>query len=191
MTAIGLRRLATAVMVVNMTAMALCNVTDDMLGFLVTLFGASLAGAARIHFREAAQAMPGYRDIAMRLRYEMADDPELAPGEQLPSHSALARRYNTTRTTMRRALDLLAEEGLIEVHPGKGTFVAGRPPTGNRTRAVERHVRRNAQLGLDIQNTESLAVNFSVSPSTVRRLMARLCSEGVVRKASRGGYEAP
>jgi DNA-binding GntR family transcriptional regulator len=192
MSATVYRRLSTAVMATNMAAMALCDLTGDTIGFVATLLGASFAGAARIYFREVESAMPGYREIAMRLRWELKEEHEWEPGLRLPSHTDLARRLGTTRTTVRRAIDLLAEEGLIEVLPGRGTFVAGEPPAGgHRSKAVEQHVRRNAQLGLHIQNADSLAVSFSVSPSTVRRVMARLVSEGVIRRAGRGGYEAP
>lgn len=41
----------------------------------------------------------------------------------LPSEPALAEWYGVSRTTVRSAARLLAERGMVEVRPGKGTFV--------------------------------------------------------------------
>ncbi|MFG1694865.1 GntR family transcriptional regulator [Nonomuraea sp. NPDC049309] len=46
------------------------------------------------------------------------------PGGQLPLESALAREFDTSRNTVRQALDLLREEGLVQRCPGVGTTVA-------------------------------------------------------------------
>ncbi|MFC4767109.1 trehalose operon repressor [Effusibacillus consociatus] len=45
------------------------------------------------------------------------------PGEKLPSENEFCRMYGTSRGTVRKALDLLAEEGLIHSLHGKGVFV--------------------------------------------------------------------
>lgn len=45
-------------------------------------------------------------------------------GGHLPLESALAREFGTSRNTIRDALDLLRDEGLIERCPGVGTTVA-------------------------------------------------------------------
>ena len=46
---------------------------------------------------------------------------------QIPSEFELCKIYNVSRTTVRKSIDALAQEGLlIKIH-GKGTFVA--PPT--------------------------------------------------------------
>ena len=48
------------------------------------------------------------------------------PGSRLPSVRHLMREFGVGPGTVQRALDLLVHEGLIEAHPGRGTFVAGR-----------------------------------------------------------------
>ncbi|GBF11484.1 trehalose operon repressor [Tepidibacillus infernus] len=48
---------------------------------------------------------------------------QYSPGEKLPSEHDLCKKYNTSRGTIRRALDLLAEEGLVHSLHGKGVFV--------------------------------------------------------------------
>jgi GntR family transcriptional regulator len=48
----------------------------------------------------------------------------LAPGHRLPSESDLATTHKLSRVTVRRALDGLAHDGLIQRRPGAGTFIA-------------------------------------------------------------------
>src|SRR5690606_26121958 len=50
---------------------------------------------------------------------------EPAVDARLPSESALAQEHGVSRVTVRRALDRLAGDGMIERRPGSGTFVSG------------------------------------------------------------------
>ncbi|GLY23826.1 winged helix-turn-helix domain-containing protein [Micromonospora echinospora] len=52
----------------------------------------------------------------------------LQPGDKLPSISELCEQYKASPTPIRLALRLLDERGWIEVHQGKGSFVAAEPP---------------------------------------------------------------
>ncbi|WP_167558800.1 GntR family transcriptional regulator [Bradyrhizobium canariense] len=52
-----------------------------------------------------------------------------AAGEQLPTIAALAETYGVARVTIRQALGVLSDEGLIKTIQGKGSFVAERPPS--------------------------------------------------------------
>lgn len=45
------------------------------------------------------------------------------PGSKLPSESELSQRFAVNRHTVRRALSTMAEEGLIRVEQGRGSFV--------------------------------------------------------------------
>lgn len=47
--------------------------------------------------------------------------------DPLPSEPALAEWYGVSRTTVRSAARVLTERGMVEVRPGKGTFVTWRP----------------------------------------------------------------
>jgi GntR family transcriptional repressor for pyruvate dehydrogenase complex len=46
------------------------------------------------------------------------------PGDRLPSERELGARYAVSRTVIRQALHLLVAHGVVEIHPGRGPFVA-------------------------------------------------------------------
>jgi CheY-like chemotaxis protein len=53
------------------------------------------------------------------------DKGEWPPGRQLPSTMALAKEYSVALMTVRQALGILAQRGVVEPRQGAGTFVAG------------------------------------------------------------------
>lgn len=68
------------------------------------------------------------------LPHQLADDlrervlsGELATGTQLPSEPELARRMHVSRSSLRSAIALLEEEGLVRRVHGSGTYVNDRP----------------------------------------------------------------
>jgi GntR family transcriptional regulator len=64
-----------------------------------------------------------YRDIAADLRRRL-DAGEYLPGRLLPSEAELGEAYRSSRVTIRKALDDLRAEGLIDARQGYGWFVA-------------------------------------------------------------------
>jgi GntR family transcriptional regulator len=73
-------------------------------------------------------AQPEYLRIAADLRQRISSG-EYGPGDQIPPIPALAREYGSvSETTIRNALRLLANEGLIGGRGPKGTRVLPRPP---------------------------------------------------------------
>ena len=57
--------------------------------------------------------------------YEMITDDALwQAGDQLPNENELAVQLGISRATLREAIHLLAAQGILVVHRGKGTFVA-------------------------------------------------------------------
>ncbi|MGW4421945.1 GntR family transcriptional regulator [Streptosporangium sp. NPDC004631] len=71
-------------------------------------------------------APPKYAQVmgAIQQRIEAG---EYAPGAMLPSETQLVREFGVGRTTVVRALQMLAMQGWIEREHGRGSFVKGRP----------------------------------------------------------------
>jgi DNA-binding FadR family transcriptional regulator len=65
---------------------------------------------------------PGREDTAHRLRSFIADG-RYQPGDRLPPERQLIEMLQVTRSSLRRALERLENEGAIWRHVGKGTFV--------------------------------------------------------------------
>jgi GntR family transcriptional regulator, transcriptional repressor for pyruvate dehydrogenase complex len=51
----------------------------------------------------------------------------LKEGERLPAERELALQFGVSRTAVREAMKALIEKGLVESHPGRGTFVTFGP----------------------------------------------------------------
>jgi GntR family transcriptional repressor for pyruvate dehydrogenase complex len=47
----------------------------------------------------------------------------LKTGDQLPAERELAEQFGVSRTAVREAIKALHEKGLVEAHPGRGTFI--------------------------------------------------------------------
>ena len=68
------------------------------------------------------QAVPLHAEVAAMLRNQIMSG-QLAPGSQLPPLSELTEKLGVARMTVKQAMDSLVDEGLIERHSGRGTFV--------------------------------------------------------------------
>ena len=64
-----------------------------------------------------------YEQLVNKIESQIADG-ILQQGDKLPSENALAKENNISRVTVRQALKLLSEMGLIETRKGIGSFVA-------------------------------------------------------------------
>ena len=60
--------------------------------------------------------------IANQLR-EMIFEGTLKPGDRLPTEEKLCQHFGVSRTTLRESVQLLRVSGLLEVTPGRGSFV--------------------------------------------------------------------
>jgi GntR family transcriptional regulator len=69
--------------------------------------------------------VPLYAQLAAVLRAQIAAG-ELAANRLVPSELTLQQTYDVSRDTVRHALDLLREEGLVVTVRGKGTYVTER-----------------------------------------------------------------
>jgi|RhiMethySRZTD1v2_1073278.scaffolds.fasta_scaffold757911_2 DNA-binding GntR family transcriptional regulator len=76
----------------------------------------------RVTTLDPDDARPAYRQVADQLR-GLIESGGLAPGAQLPTHKVLAEEYGVAVETVKRALALLRDEGLILTRQGKGSYV--------------------------------------------------------------------
>ena len=65
---------------------------------------------------------PAYAQLANILRKQIAEG-TYRPGDQLPSEAQLCRRYGISPMTVRRSINLLADQGVVDAQQGRGTFV--------------------------------------------------------------------
>ena len=66
---------------------------------------------------------PYYRQLYEILRKDIVEG-QRPPGQLLPSESELIDRFQVSRVTVRQAMDLLVQDGLVYRRRGRGTFVA-------------------------------------------------------------------
>lgn len=70
-----------------------------------------------------ASKVPYYHQLYEQLR-DAIRRRAYKPGDRLPTESELMARYGASRATVRQALDLLVQEGLIYRRRARGSFVA-------------------------------------------------------------------
>ncbi|MCB1290779.1 MAG: GntR family transcriptional regulator [Mycobacterium sp.] len=70
---------------------------------------------------------PAYEQIKTMIRRAITTG-DLAPGQRLPSRTALARQFGVARMTLVRALNDLRREGMLATASGRGLIVGSTPP---------------------------------------------------------------
>lgn len=76
---------------------------------------------------DPASPRPLYLQLAGYLRQQIDTD-AWQPNTQLPPEVDLTARCSVSQGTVRQAMDLLVNQGLLQRIPGKGTFVTIRNP---------------------------------------------------------------
>jgi GntR family transcriptional regulator len=109
-----------------------------------------------------------YQQIADDLRNRLAQR-EFSDGDVLPSESALSSEYGASRVTVRRALELLRAQGLVESRQGFGWSVSAEPLRADLSRLAT----IDAQLAAAGHTSERRIVGFGfvAAPERVRNLL--------------------
>ena len=68
--------------------------------------------------------IPLYLQVKDKLSQEI-EGKKYKYGEKLPSELELAAMFGVSRSTLREAVKLMAQEGLVTIKRGLGTFVTG------------------------------------------------------------------
>ena len=66
--------------------------------------------------------VPPYKQIAAIIRARI-ESGEYATGARIPTESEMVETWEVARTTARRAIALLREEGLVTTVPQRGSYV--------------------------------------------------------------------
>ncbi len=64
-----------------------------------------------------------YQEIVEHVQAQILSG-ELKPGDRIPAERELATHYHVSRAAVREAIKALTEKGLVNVHVGRGTYVA-------------------------------------------------------------------
>ena len=109
-----------------------------------------------------------YRKIADDLR-ERVTKGEFAAGRLLPSEADLAGSYAASRVTVRAALELLRDEGLVDARQGLGWFAAVDPlrQTLGRLGTIEGQI---AASGVDSER-QILSFGFVPAPARAKQVL--------------------
>ncbi|MGK5113533.1 MULTISPECIES: FadR/GntR family transcriptional regulator [unclassified Geodermatophilus] len=94
---------------------------------------------------------------------EGAAEGSLVPGAKLPTERELVERLSAPRSAIRRALDVLEEEGLVFRHVGRGTFLS-------------ELAQRRADAPADTSPAEIMQVRLVIEPP-VAALAARVATQ--------------
>jgi GntR family transcriptional regulator len=120
-----------------------------------------------------ANPLPLYAQLAELLRHRIARG-DWATGDRLPSHDALTREFAVARVTVRQAITLLEDDGLVASKQGRGTFVTARP-------GIERR--------LDVQTT--LQALVAMLQGDEPQLLTLAESAAAPRLSDKDGLPAP
>jgi len=85
---------------------------------------------------DQVRGRPVYEVLAARMRHAIRNG-EFGPGELIGTEHGLARQKAISRMTVRRASELLINEGLLERRPGKGLYVRSANGTPTPSRRME------------------------------------------------------
>jgi GntR family transcriptional regulator len=72
-------------------------------------------------------AVAPYLQLAAILR-ERIRSGQIPAGRRIPSQSELEQEFDLGRNTIKRAVEILKNEGLVETSPGRGLFVVDSEP---------------------------------------------------------------
>ncbi|TDC24637.1 GntR family transcriptional regulator [Streptomyces sp. 8K308] len=105
--------------------------------------------------------MPGQVHKHQRIARVLADEIRAgvhSDGSRLPGEHALRERFGVSRTTLRQALRVLGDEGLIATHAGIGSFVTfDGTPLDTRRGWTQALAERGVDLTTEIHRFETIA----------------------------------
>jgi GntR family transcriptional regulator, phosphonate transport system regulatory protein len=106
-----------------------------------------------------------WRQIAESLNADLKAG-RIKPGDRLPTEIELAERFSVNRHTVRRAVAMLAEQGILRIEQGRGTFVNDKTidyVLGRRTRFSTNLLAQGREPGHRLISAERVTVSGSIA----------------------------
>lgn len=101
-------------------------------------------------------SLPLYQKLYLTVR-QLIENGQLAAGSKLPTLQALAQALGLSRGTIAHAYRLLADENLLTLTQGRGTFVAPKPRP-----EIDEHSRKDqAEVAIEDMLSRLTALNFT------------------------------
>jgi DNA-binding GntR family transcriptional regulator len=126
-----------------------------------------------------------------------------SPGDPVASEADIQREFGVARTTARRAIRVLRNEGLVHTVHGEGTFVGvhAEAPRLPRKTPLYQHIANEVAKKISagefpprrpIPGETALVQQYDVARETIRRAMALLREQGwIYTVPQRGSYVSP
>ncbi|WP_461226081.1 GntR family transcriptional regulator [Lacticaseibacillus suihuaensis] len=112
--------------------------------------------------------IPKYEQIADRIRTRI-ESGEYAANAMIPDQVTLAAEFNVSRMTIKKALDGLAQDGLIYTRRGDGTYVMGDIELKLESNApAKEHMGLTATMGPDHVTSKVIRFNIMFPTETLR-----------------------
>lgn len=124
---------------------------------------------------EPITRIPIVRQVEDRVR-QMIESENYMPGAKLPAETELSRRLGVSRGTVREALRLLQAQGIVDIKPGRGAFVADE--SSESPMDVVGWLVENEQ---DLRH--SIDIRTALEPLAARRMAEHCSTEDVQRLA--------
>jgi len=105
--------------------------------------------------------VPLYHQIFLILRHRIYGG-SIKPGDLVPGEQELCVEFGVSRITAKRALNELADAGLVVRERGRGTRVVKRPPAPAVTTSLEGWLENVSLMGL---STEARVIDFGYVPA--------------------------
>jgi GntR family transcriptional repressor for pyruvate dehydrogenase complex len=99
---------------------------------------------------------------------------ELRPGDRLPAERELAEQFGVSRTAIREAMKALMQSGLVEIQPGKGTFV-----TDSTSKVVRDSIDMLVRVGNETGIKDLIEVREILEPEIAALAAFRASSEDI------------
>ncbi len=107
---------------------------------------------------EAIQSQRLYTKIVEQIQRRILAG-ELKVGDHLPPERELAEQFQVSRTAVREAVKALSEKGLVQVFPGKGTFI-----TNGTSQAVRQSLGMLMKIGQADGTRDLVEVRYIFEP---------------------------